>query len=320
MTEAAAAVDDKAGAAAGTSGAEGGKAASGGGKAEGASTIIASGSAGTSGAAGADGDGKTVEAKWPDDWRDQMAGGDDKTRKLLERYSSPSAVSNALAAAQQKIRAGELRPAFPKDGKPEDQARWRAEMGLPESPDKYEIKVDGVDQWDPDTVKGLKEVSHRLNLKPEDVNELTRWYAEDLQRRTDAQNTEDQSFKEESEDALRAEWGNDYRGNIERINNLLNGAPSGVKDELLGARLSSGKALASHPGVISWLVNLSRELFPAATVVPAGGANAKGVEDRIREIEKVMQTDRKAYNKDEAMQKEYRDLVDMRERMKQKAA
>lgn len=289
---AAGAGDDKGGAAAGAAaGDKGGAAAAG---AAGAAAAGASADAGKGGAAGAAA--ADTAGKWPDDWRDQMAGADDKTRKLLERYSTPSAVVNALAAAQARIRSGELRTAFPKDGKPEEQAKWREENGLPPTPDKYDIKVEGVDQWDPETVKGVREVAHKLNLKTEEVNELLGWYAGDIQRRTEAQHVADEQFRTEAEDALRAEWGNDYRGNVNRINALLDGAPSGVKDQLIGARLADGKPLASHPQVLTWLADMSRQLNPTATVVPAGAAGAKSVDDRIADIEKTMRDNRDAYN------------------------
>ena len=42
-------------------------------------------------------------APWPDDWRQKMAGGDEKALKRLVRYQSPQGVMKALLAADARL-------------------------------------------------------------------------------------------------------------------------------------------------------------------------------------------------------------------------
>lgn len=81
-----------------------------------------------------------VAGDWPEDWRSKAAGGDEKLMKFLERYNSPKAVVGALVDARKLISQGVNRP--PKaDATPEEVAAWRAENGIPEKPDGYEVSL-----------------------------------------------------------------------------------------------------------------------------------------------------------------------------------
>src|SRR6267378_8542981 len=44
---------------------------------------------------------------WPDDWREQIYGSDQKLLARLQRYGSVKDVANALVAAQNRISSGE---------------------------------------------------------------------------------------------------------------------------------------------------------------------------------------------------------------------
>ncbi len=77
---------------------------------------------------------KPVAATWPEDWRKQMAGGDEAYLKQLERFDSPAAVGKSLREAQLKISQGGAKPALPKDATPEQLAAFRKEAGSPRPP------------------------------------------------------------------------------------------------------------------------------------------------------------------------------------------
>jgi len=73
----------------------------------------------------------------------------------------------------------------------------------------------------------------------------------------------------------------------------------------------------NHPDMARWLAMNARTINPVATVVPGAGANIAGaIDDEITSIEKMMRTDRQAYNKDEKMQARLRELYGARERAK----
>ena len=93
-------------------------------------------------------------------------------------------------------------------------------------------------------------------------------------------------------------------------------APGNVKDNWLSARLPDGRPLFSDPDSLRHMSQMVNMINPMGTIAPTGeGGQLTNINDRIAEIDKMMRTHREAYNKDEAVQEEYRKLIDARNRM-----
>ena len=253
---------------------------------------------------------------FPADWRDKFAGGDAQKAARLQRYASPQALTDALIAAQNKIRAGDLKPTIGKDAKPEEIAAFREAHGIPEAPDKYDLGDLEVPEGEKEMVTKFLTSAHSVNMTPDQVRTALKAYTDISEEARNARVAQDQEIKTSAEDTLRAEWGNDYRVNINLITNLLDAAPAGMRDKLLRGRLADGTPIGSSPEVLRFLVGLAREKNPAGVVVPSGVATAQSVSDEIQKIEKVMRDDRAAYNRDEKMQARYRQLLEWRNAQK----
>lgn len=253
-----------------------------------------------------------VQADWPADWRDKFAGGDAAKAARLQRYASPSALADALIAAQNKIRTGEVKPVLTKDAKPEEIAAFREAHGIPEAPDKYDLGDLEVPEGEKPMVQKFLGAAHGVNMTPEQVRVSLAAYTEISEAARNDRAAQDNEIKTSTEDALRAEWGNDYRVNINLVTNLLDAAPEGLRDKLLRGRLADGTPIGSSPEALKFLVGLARERNPAGVVVPSGIATAQSVDDEIQKIEKTMRDDRPAYNRDEKMQARYRQLLEWR--------
>jgi hypothetical protein len=244
-----------------------------------------------------------------------MAGGDEKLAKSLDRFASPKDVHTSWKALQQRLSSGELVSKLPKDAKPEDIAKWRTENGIPEKPESYEMPEGIVvgDMDKPGVDKFLASM-HAKNAHPDVVKAGLATYYE-IKADAIAQIAEaDVAHKAEVEDALRAEWGAEYRGNINSINAFLEMAPEGIKDKLLSARMADGRAVANDPAFMAWLGQTAREVNPVGTVVPAGGDQMGAIETELSAIRTRMRTDRAGYNKDEKMQARFRELLDAQEK------
>jgi len=270
----------------------------------------------------------TLGTQFPVNWRDQVAGDDKNHLKTLEKFASPRALYQSYAALQQKLGSGELRPVapFPDKGTPEDQKAWRLTNGVPETHEEY---VKGLKlpqglvlgEEDKPTLESFAKYAHGLHFRPEHVSGAMAWYLQEKTARTEAQAESDETNRMAGEDALRAEWGADYRGNIARINGFLDTAPKGVKEFLIGARAADKTPLMNHPDTLRWLADLARQMNPAGVVLPGSGGNmATSVEDEIKEIETFMRTNRSAYNKDAAKQARLRDLYGARDKIAGKKA
>ncbi|MGL9734742.1 MAG: hypothetical protein ACR5LF_00305 [Symbiopectobacterium sp.] len=117
--------------------------------------------------------------KFPDNWRDQLACGDAKYRKQLERYSSPEAFAKAHRELQVKLSSGELKAAkLPEKPTDEEFANWRKENDVPDKSDDY---LDGLpssivfDDADRARVGSFLAEMHGKNVSKEHVQAAIEW-------------------------------------------------------------------------------------------------------------------------------------------------
>ena len=254
---------------------------------------------------------------WGEDWRQNYAGEDEKMAKRLERYASPKGALDALVAAQNKISSGELKTALQSDASDEETATWREENGIPSSVDGYEINLPNgivVGEEDKPMVDSFLESSLAANLHPDQVNDTLAWYYDYQEQVVQQQQDNDAASKQTGEDSLRVEWGQDYRRNLQIATNLLDNAPEGLKDQIMGARLADGTPLGSDPTSLNWLVDMSRKVNPVATVVPGSGTNAvQAIETELASLKGMMGDRSSEYWKGDNAEKNqarYRELVD----------
>ncbi len=283
-----------------------------------------SGGAG-SGAGKSSGEGASKEGAadgplgFPTDWRERVAGEDKKLKGRLDRYSDPKALTNALVSLQDRISAGELRSKLKPDATADEVKAWRAENGVPEAPDKYDIKLAKGDITDADReiMKDFLTAAHGKNFTNEQVSTSIEAYNGIMAKHMENLAAKDAGFKQETEDALRVDWGNaEYRPNINAVTNLLATMPESVRDKFSTGRMSDGRPILNHPDTQKWLLGLAKQINPQGGFTPqnTGAGMAGSIEAEIKDIEKVMRTDRPAYDKDEKMRDRYKDLLEARDR------
>ena len=273
---------------------------------------------------------KEVAPTWPDDWRVKLAAGNEKELKQLERYTTPNDIWKKARALETRVSSGELKAVtpFPTDGTPEQQNAWRAENGVPVAPDKYEIDLgEGVvlGEADKPLVDDFLTAMHEKNLPTSVANDVLGWYMKLGEKVAENQAAADNSAKTDFEDVMRAEWGTDYRPNINAVHALLDMAPEGVKDRFMNGRAADGRPFGSDPDTMRWLARVSREINPITTIVPGAGANiGQAIEDEIATIETAMRNKSSEYFKgptktvdgvtDTVMSHRYRQLLTAREK------
>ena len=255
---------------------------------------------------------------WPADWREKASKGDEKLAKRFGRYASPEAALEALVQAQNRISSGDLKPQLGKDATPEQVAAWRAEVGIPETADKY--NVGDLTDTQKEAFGVLFKHAHATNQTEAQVKATAQTWSEIVRLESEKRIENDKAGEKIAEDALRDEWGAEFRRNWNVIDNMLSTvADSSLKTAILDARGPDGARLGSKPEVIRALLSLALIQNPAGVVVPGSEANPmKGVETRIAEIELMMRKDRKAYNdpKISGPDGEYQRLIAAREKMK----
>lgn len=256
------------------------------------------------------------------DWRKQIAGGDDKASKVFERFSTLADVGKTFREQQVKISSGELAKPLPKDATPDQIAEWRKGNGVPEKPDGYfaampnGLVIGADDKPMFDAVAGKL---HELNAKPEVMHALAGWYYGMQDEQVEAQKVADSEGKTKLTGALKTAWGNDFGANSNVYASYIASAPKDVQEVLTQARGPDGNFLLYNPAVVSWLTAQAREINPAGHLVPNTGAgDLQSVQSEIESIEKLMRTDRQAYNNDAAKQERLRQLYTARSKLQER--
>ena len=263
---------------------------------------------------------KVITPTWPSDWRQQMAGEDKDYVKQLERYASPQDLIKKLKSQDALIST--FKQPLPKDATPEQVAAYRKDNGIPEAANKYDLTLkDGLkvgDQEKP-VVDKLLETMHGQNLNNSQVKAVLESYYE-MERASKVEREKQvAAAKMATEDELRKEWGGEYRGEINRVENLLSTYSEQSRAAIQSAVDSAGAPLLNNPHFLRDLAAQARIINPVSTVVAGGGtAQAASVDTEIAEIEKRMGGSDPTYYKDARAHARYIELVGWRENQKKR--
>lgn len=257
-------------------------------------------------------------AAWADNWRDVLAEqakpGDTKFRERLNRFGSPSEITKSWLAAEAKLSSGEYKPVsvYPDKGTPEQQAAWRKDNNVPDKPEAYEVKLGNgmvVGEADKPVIEQFAKAVHGKNWSQQQFNDAVSTYYEIQDAQAAQIKAADDEYRGTTEEALRAEWGGDYKPYTNAIDNFLGSLPDEVGALLANGRLADGRRIGADARVIKALKDIVFDLNPAASLLPAG-AQRNGGADRLAEIRKMRQEDPNKYDNDKAIQAEELKLLD----------
>lgn len=265
---------------------------------------------------GGDGPPVTAPATWPEDWRAQLAGSDEKVLKRLERFASFNDVWKSFQHIEKKMSSGDKSSEPPAE--PEALAVWRTEHGLPADPKGYYEKMGDLIIGDDDKARAdlFFGVAHEANLPPDAAKKLVTWSYQYEEQLLAERLEQDEAVKQEGMQTLLAEWGNEYKGNLNAINGVLDMFPADAKAAMLDARDENGDPIMSNPEILRGFVMLANEVNPGHTLLPAGmSGGLNSIESQIQEILNVMRIDRARYNSDAGMQAKLLALNDAKTRL-----
>lgn len=240
---------------------------------------------------------------WPADWRDKLSGGDAKKLERLKRFTSPLDVGKSFFEADSKIRSGKAAEDVPMPEDAEAAKAWRKERGLPEDPTGYalpEAITKRLTDEDKPLLATFTQAAHKANLSPKAVEVAAAWYTDMVESQVAQQIAADKEAATATSDALRAEWGADFKANSTVAKRFGTEAIPGV--DWFGARLPDGRALGNIPEVVKAFAELG--MLKYGDVSFAGGEATKATLGRKEAIEKIMRTDFDAYQKDPSLAKE----------------
>jgi hypothetical protein len=250
------------------------------------------------------------------DWRTDMAGDDAKFKSQLDRFSTPADMGKSFREAQATIRGGLYKQAPGPEATPDDIKAFREANGIPAEADGYFKDLpDGlvIGEEDKAIFQDFATAMHGKNVAPDTMHEVIKWYNGFAEQQQEQLAEIDHTHHQETEEALRADWGSDYRVNINMVGKLLETTfGSEAKDAILNARSGDGRAIMNIPEIVKGLADMSRKMDPLARVISPKNDPAQTLNDEIAEIEKFMRTNRAEYNKDAKMQSRLLELYDIR--------
>ena len=266
---------------------------------------------------GGDG-GDDDKSYWPVDWQRR---GDEKRQELVGRYGSPEAAFDALDAAQQRIRSGELLPALPDDPTEDELKEWRKSRDIPADAKGYDLKDIEIEAEDKDTIESLVAAAHASDQGQDQVVAGIKWYYETKATQAAARQELDATQRDETVGALNVEWGANYRRNQNLVKAFLSRVfPEEARVALEGGRFADGRGFFNNPDIMRSLLAVELEINPAGIVPPRGeGDIQQGLDDEIAEIKKWMRSPRdseegKKYWKDKKVQDHYVKLIEIRDK------
>lgn len=257
------------------------------------------------------------------DWRKTIAGDDAKELEYLGRYSSVGDYHKATREMRTKLSSGEFARPLPADATEEQKTAWRAANGVPAKPEDYFAKLpDGlvIGADDKPVFDALAKEMLGHNVTPGQMHAMVKWYYGYQDQEVAAAATRDTNDRKGFETEMRQRWGQDYKANQNHLVAFLDTLGAGPKEAILNARLGDGMALFNHPGIVAFLTDAARKVHAPGTLGGAGAeTNAASAAEEIKKIETTMRTNRKEYNRDEAMQARYRQLLTWQENQKKRA-
>jgi len=253
----------------------------------------------------------------PEDWREQLANGDEKKLNMLKRITDFDKFTESYFNAQDKIRAGETSNGLPDNPTEEQLTAYREANNIPKSAEEYALALEEglvLGEHDERIMKGVYEVAHKNNLSNDAISELTTAMLKGREMESQGLIKQDGLDMQQSTAMLRDAWGQDYEMNIGLVQGVLQGLPETVRDSFANARLADGTAVFNSPEMMNFFADAARAINPAATVVPAGNGNPmQAVTGRIAELEGKM--GEAGWHKDANSQQELLRLYDARDRM-----
>lgn len=279
--------------------------------------------------------GKGEESSWPDDWRERAAkhyaAGDEKAYarelKRLGRIKDPEGLYGMYREAETKISSNKAIFKPGKDATEDDVKAYRKQLGVPDAPEDYlkNLKMangETLGDEDQEIATDFAKQMHEAGATQETMNAALNWYYARQEEAAALQDDQDEYGKYEAEKALKEEFGAAYKRKTAAISSLFAQAPGGADisnpeslyARLVGGRLADGTLVGNDPDMVRFLSDLAGDVNPAASTLPDGLGNTQSLEDEIKEIEKLMRTNKREYFRNHAGR--YAELLDARERMR----
>ena len=199
-----------------------------------------------------------------DDWRQTAAKEDAKRAKFLERFTDPTALTDAFMETHSALRdSGRIKvPGV--DAKPEELAAFHKAIGVPEKVDGYQITVkppEGLELGDLDK-KVLSDVVtklHATGATNATVNAAHEFYYAAMEEAEASKHATAELKKSETEAQLKGMWGRDYDLNVQLADAFVAEKFGKRASEIMQMQLMDGTRIGDHAEFMQAFATAGRE-------------------------------------------------------------
>lgn len=238
---------------------------------------------------------------FPEDWREQLAGGDEKLLGELKRFKSPKSVVDSWASGRQKIRSGELKSTLPPDADDATKAAWRKEHGLPEKAEDYvytppkgmeNFKLDDAGK---ERIGELQKSFFESGATKQTWDKAVEWYNQQVLDAAEETVARDAADMDAFEDAFRTEMGMNFRPAVKQIDTFLVAElGEDLASDIYNARLPDGTLLGNNIGVMRFISKMA-DHAGTELIDPGQPRTGVSIDQEIAEIEQIMSTNNAQY-------------------------
>jgi hypothetical protein len=178
---------------------------------------------------------------------------DDQTKAKLSRFKEEKALAKSYLEAERRLGASVIIPG--KDATQAERDAFAKRLGRPENPDEYELDPvflpEGVQEAGGEKV--FKDMAFEIGLSKDQARRLYKYATSQAFEGVAAMRKQQEQNKRAAAEGLRKEWGNEYDGNLAKVQkiNKLFGDDEWVK------YLNNGAG--NEPALIKFLVKVSKQ-------------------------------------------------------------
>ncbi len=256
--------------------------------------------------AAADADAK---GDWPDDWREKLAGSDEKMLARLRRFGSVNGVLRAYTELEKKVSGGGLKKALSDKPSAEELASFRKENGIPEAPEGYELKVpESLDKSVKQGMDAFAKEMHAINAPPTVVKAAADLYLKAEEKAEQERYDFAQKQTIENKATLKAEFGREFDAEVRRANSLIVSTLGEDAKDFMATTLADGTKLGDNPAFVRFTAQTARLVADEGVLIaPDGGSKGQSMKDEYDGLLALLTTDNKKYQS-EPVQKRITEL------------
>jgi len=224
----------------------------------------------------------TAPAEQSSSWKNSIS---EEFRKdpSIEKFTEIDALAKSYINATRMI--GQDKIVIPT--KNSTQEAWDEayqKLGRPESPDKYNLKVESdVVNMDENAIKSFAEQSHKLGLNNKQAEGILDFYKNNMEGSAQQSKIDTETAQAQSEQELRSEWGRDFDAKVQQAGAI---AKANINPEVLDMTLSNGIRLGDHPEVIKGFAKIAG-MMSEDKIVSTESENVNSVADIESEISSI---------------------------------